>query len=116
MSDCLFCKIINKEIATAFVYETDAVAAFDDIHPKAPVHVLIVPKKHIETVNDAAEEDADLLGQMVLAAKAIAARAGIADRGYRLIVNCGQDGGQLIPHLHLHLLGGKRMGAKGEEF
>src|SRR3989338_10923347 len=102
MTDCIFCKIINKEIARTLFYETDVIVAFNDIHPKAPVHVLVVPRKHITTVGDATEADAALLGSMLLAAKAVAIKANVAERGYRLIINCGEDGGQMVPHLHLH--------------
>lgn len=107
MSDCSFCKIAAKEVPVTIRYETDDLAAFDDIHPKAPTHVLVVPKRHIESVNALTPADASLVGQLVLAARAIAAEAGIAERGYKLVVNCGTEGGQVVPHLHLHLLGGK---------
>lgn len=107
MSDCRFCKIAAKEVPVTIRYETDDLAAFDDIHPKAPTHVLVVPKRHIESVNALTPADASLMGQLVLAARAIAAEAGIAERGYKLVVNCGTEGGQVVPHLHLHLLGGK---------
>ena len=105
--DCLFCKIAAKEIPATVRREEDDLVAFDDIHPKAPTHVLVVPKRHITSCRDLAGDDAVLVGRMVLAAQAIAAEAGIAERGYRLIVNCGADGGQVVPHLHLHLIGGK---------
>ncbi len=115
MSDCLFCKIANREISTDFVYENGDLVAFKDLHPKAPVHVLVIPKKHIASLNDAKEEDAALLGGLLLAAKEVAVKTSIHQRGYRLILNCGEDGGQIIGHLHLHVLGGTKIGRKGEE-
>lgn len=115
MSDCLFCKLAAREISTDFVYEDADIVAFDDIHPKAPVHVLIIPKKHITTVNDATNEDAVLLGRLILAAKEVAKKTGIVQDGYRLIVNYGVNGGQMVNHLHMHMLGGKKIGPKGEE-
>ena len=115
MSDCLFCKLVSREISTEFVYENADIAAFKDIHPKAPVHVLVIPKKHIATVNDTTNEDSELLGRLTLAAKEVAIKTGIAQNGYRLIVNCGENGGQLVNHLHMHVLGGRKMGSKGEE-
>ena len=105
--DCLFCKIANGEMSTTFRRQDGDLVAFDDIHPKAPTHVLVVPKRHIESVNALTPADASLVGQLVLAARAIAAETGIAERGYKLVVNCGKEGGQVVPHLHLHLLGGK---------
>lgn len=105
--ECLFCKIIAKEIPATLRHETDDLVAFDDIHPKAPTHVLIVPKRHIESTNALTESDTMLMVRLVLTAQAIAKEAGIAERGYKLAVNCGKEGGQVVPHLHLHLLGGK---------
>jgi histidine triad (HIT) family protein len=105
--DCLFCKIAAKEIPATLRHEADDLVAFDDIHPKAPTHVLIVPKRHIESVETLTESDAGLMGRLVLAAQTIAREAGIAERGYKLAVNCGKEGGQVVPHLHLHLLGGE---------
>jgi len=109
-NDCIFCKIANKEIPVPFEYEDSAVAAFNDKNPQAPVHILIVPKAHMPKINDAAEKDIRLLGQMLMAAKNIAAKRKISDSGYRLIINCGRDGGQLVEHLHIHLLGGRPLG------
>jgi histidine triad (HIT) family protein len=106
----IFTKIINKEIDADVVYEDDDVLAFRDISPKAPTHVLIIPKKEIPTVNDAEDEDAALLGKLFLTAKRIAKEEGIAESGYRLIVNCGDDGGQEVYHLHMHLVGGRGLG------
>jgi histidine triad (HIT) family protein len=113
MSDCLFCRIASGDIPSETVMETDALLAFKDIHPKAPVHVLVVPRKHIETTDDIEEEDAELVGKMVLAARDIAREAGIAENGYRLIFNCRGDGGQEVFHIHLHVLGGRKLGALG---
>ena len=108
-NDCIFCKIIAKEIPGDIVYADEYVTAFHDIQPAAPVHVLIVPNKHIPSMNEASEDDAALIGRMHLAAKQIAAQEGIAERGYRLVINTGDDGGQVVYHLHLHLMGGKKL-------
>lgn len=105
----IFQKIISREIPADIVYEDDQVLAFRDIAPQAPVHILIIPKREIATTNDMVAEDADLAGHMVMVAAEIARREGIADRGYRLVINCNQDGGQAVYHLHLHLLGGRQM-------
>ncbi len=104
--DCIFCKIISKELSADFVYESNNIAAFKDIHPKAPIHILIVPRKHIPSVNEAALEDKELLGELILAAWRIARDLTLSNSGYKLIFNVGRGGGQLIDHLHLHLLGG----------
>ena len=106
--DCLFCNIIYKKIPAKLVYEDDKVVAFNDISPQAPVHVLIVPRQHIDTINDL--EDANLAGHMILTAKKIGSVLGINHSGFRLIMNCNEDGGQTVFHIHLHLLGGKRLG------
>jgi len=106
-NDCIFCKIVNKEIPAHLEYEDNNIAAFSDKNPQAPVHMLIVPKTHIPKIHDAGEKDAKVLGEMLLAAKNIAAKAGISESGYRLVINCGRHGGQLVDHLHLHLLGGR---------
>lgn len=107
--DCIFDKIIKGEIPAKKVYEDDFVFAFHDIHPIAPVHVLIIPKKHIESVNDLTEEDTETMGRMFLAAKKIASDLNIAEKGYKLLVRTGRDGGQEVPHIHMHLLGGVRL-------
>lgn len=106
----IFAKIIAKEIPASVVYEDDLVLAFKDINPQAPIHILIVPKKEIPTVDDVTEGDEQLVGHMFLAAKQIAREQGIAESGYRLIVNCRDHGGQEVYHLHLHLLGGRPLG------
>ena len=109
MPDCLFCKIIKKEIPSDIVYETDSILAFNDINPQAPHHILIVPKKHIPTLNDLSEEDANLIGTLLLTAKDLAATRGIDESGYRTVFNCNADAGQAVFHIHLHLLGGRPM-------
>lgn len=107
MSDCIFCKIVAGEIPASVVYETDNVLAFRDLNPQAPTHILIIPKKHIATVNDIAPEDAQITGELFLAAKAIAAQEGLVESGYRLTMNCGGDAGQTVFHIHLHMLAGR---------
>ena len=106
----IFKKIIDKEIPADIVYEDEDVLAFKDIHPQAPVHILIIPKKEIPTVDDAEAEDAETLGKLFLVAKKIAREQGIAESGYRLMVNVRGDGGQEVFHLHMHLLGGRPLG------
>lgn len=108
-SDCIFCRIIAGEVPSETVYQDDRVTAFRDIRPVAPVHILIVPNKHIASVNEAGEEDEAVLGRLLLTAKRLAAQEGIAESGYRLIINTGPHAGQVVFHLHLHLLGGQRM-------
>jgi len=108
----VFCKIIKKELPADIVYEDDDFLAIKDIRPKAPVHVLIMPKKHFDKIHAATHEDLDLLGKMMLFAGKVAKMTGLDENGYRLIINQGEYGGQLVPHLHLHLLGGKRLGPK----
>lgn len=106
----IFSKIISGEVPSDIIYQDDLVTAFRDINPVAPVHVLIVPNKEIATVNDLQNEDERTAGRMLLAARKIAEREGIAESGYRLIINCNRDGGQEVFHLHMHLLGGRRIG------
>jgi histidine triad (HIT) family protein len=106
----VFTKIINREIPSKIVYEDDLVIAFHDIQPIAPVHILIVPKKEIPTVNDVTEADEPALGRLFTVAARIAKEHNIAESGYRLVVNCNHDGGQEVFHLHMHLLGGERIG------
>jgi histidine triad (HIT) family protein len=110
MTDCLFCKMVSGEIAPDKVFESDDVLAFRDINPQAPTHVLVVPKRHVATLNDLDDESAGLVGKMVLAAAEVARREGFAEQGYRTIMNCNADGGQTVFHIHLHLLGGRVMG------
>lgn len=109
MSDCLFCKIVAKEVPSEIVYEDDKVLAFKDINPVAPVHILLIPKKHISDMTAVEQEDAEILGHLLLVAKKIAQEQGIADSGFRLVNNCKDDGGQVIYHLHFHLLGGRQL-------
>lgn len=109
MTDCLFCKIAAGEFNTEFLYSDEQIVAFRDIHPQAPTHVLIIPRKHIATINDVDDDDAALVGKMVLVAKKVAKECGLAESGYRLVFNCNEDGGQEVFHIHLHLLGGRAM-------
>ena len=105
--DCLFCRIVRKEIPAALVAETDRCIAFRDINPKAPVHVVIVPREHVASLNEA--RDADLIGSLSLLAADIARTEGIAEAGYRTVINTNRDAGQTVFHVHLHLLGGRAM-------
>jgi histidine triad (HIT) family protein len=107
VTDCLFCKIVNKELAADIVYEDETTLAFRDINPQAPVHLLIIPKKHIPSLSQLSPEDRELVGHIHLVAKDLAAREGIAEDGYRLVVNCNSAAGQTVFHLHFHLLGGR---------
>ncbi|RLA17937.1 MAG: histidine triad nucleotide-binding protein [Gammaproteobacteria bacterium] len=107
MDDCLFCKIAAGDIVPDLVYETKSVLVFRDINPQAPLHVLVIPRKHISTLNDLAVDDAGLVGEMVLAAQHVVAREGYAESGYRLVMNCNGDAGQTVFHIHLHLLAGR---------
>jgi histidine triad (HIT) family protein len=107
--DCLFCKMVQGEIKPDTLYEDDHVLAFRDINPQAPVHFLVVPKQHIATLNDLEEKHAELIGRMYLAARDIAKEQGIADGGYRSLINCNADAGQTVWHVHLHVLGGRTL-------
>lgn len=109
MSDCLFCKMVAGEIKPDTVYEDDEVLAFRDINPQAPTHVLVVPKIHISTLNDLQADHAALIGKLFLAAQKIAQADGIAERGYRTVMNCNREAGQSVFHIHLHVLGGRGM-------
>lgn len=106
MSNCIFCKIINGKIPGNFVYRDDNVVAFHDIHPKAPVHILVLPVKHIESLRVIKNEDKELMGFLMLKVSEIAEKLGIGKNGYKIVINNGEDSGQLIFHLHIHLLGG----------
>ncbi len=112
MDACIFCKIASGGAKATIVEESPDFLAFEDIHPQAPVHTLLVPREHLPTLNDLRPEHAPLLGRMILAARDIARRRGIAERGYRLLANCNAEGGQAVFHLHFHLLGGRPLGAK----
>jgi len=107
MSDCLFCKIRDGEISGNIAYEDDDVLAFHDVNPQAPTHILIIPKKHIATVNDVGDEDEPLMGKLFSVGKTIAAQQGVSD--YRLVVNCNEGAGQTVFHIHMHLLAGRSM-------
>ncbi|MEQ1910173.1 MAG: histidine triad nucleotide-binding protein [Vicinamibacterales bacterium] len=107
---CLFCKIINREIPASIVYEDDQLLAFNDINPQAPTHVLVVPKKHIATLNDLQEGDATLVGTLVRRGAAIAKERGIDTVGYRTVFNTNRDAGQTVLHIHLHVIGGRSLG------
>jgi histidine triad (HIT) family protein len=109
MSDCLFCKIAAKKIPARIVYEDEHVLAFEDVNPQAPVHTLLIPKKHIATLMDANDEDLHLFGLIVKAAQKLAREKGIANRGFRLVANCNAESGQSVYHIHFHLLGGRHM-------
>ncbi len=112
MDDCVFCKIIKGEIPAKVVYENDCILAFDDIHPVAPVHTLIVPKKHISTMMDLTRETVGITSEVFLAIQEIAKIKGVDKTGFRIITNYGEDGGQTVLHLHYHLIGGRRLGPK----
>ena len=110
MSDCLFCRIADGRIPTAFEHEDDRIVAFKDLNPQAPLHVLIVPRAHIATLNDLKPDDDELVGAMLRTAAGIAERHGYAERGYRTVFNCNREAGQTVFHLHLHLLAGRGLG------
>ena len=110
MSDCLFCRIVAGEIPASLVYQDDRIVAFKDINPQAPGHVLVIPKRHIATLNDLSPGDDAIVGELVRRASAIAAELGFAERGYRTVFNCNAEAGQTVFHIHLHLLGGRRLG------
>lgn len=106
--DCLFCKIIDKEIPSHIVYEDDKILAFKDVNPQAPVHVLLIPKEHIASANDLTSDHIDLVGHIFLVAKELSKELGLHN-GYRIVNNCSVDGGQTVDHIHFHLLGGRQM-------
>ena len=109
MSDCLFCKIVAGEIPAKVVAESDTSLAFYDIAPEAPVHVLVVPKRHFDGVNDVTEADRGVFDELITLAREVATIEGVRDSGYRLVFNVGDEGGQTVPHLHVHVLGGRQM-------
>lgn len=109
MTDCLFCRMIRGEIKPDVVLETDDVLSFRDINPQAPTHVLVVPKQHVSTINDLEPEHEALIGRLYLAAQEVARQEGISESGYRTVMNCGEGAGQSVFHIHLHVLGGRRM-------
>ena len=107
--DCLFCGIVQEKVPARIIYRDDEILAFHDISPKAPHHILIIPTKHIETLNDIDKNDISIIGKMVFRAKELAAQIGMSEPGYRLVLNCNADGGQSVYHIHCHLLGGRLM-------
>jgi len=109
MQGCTFCKIVKGEIPSDKVYEDAQILVFRDIHPQAPVHYLVIPKKHIASISEMTDADIGLVGQMVNTAARIAVAAGIADKGYRLVTNSGREGGQVVDHMHWHILGGRQL-------
>ena len=109
MDDCIFCKIVRGKMPATIVYNDAQITAFRDIHPVAPIHILVVPNKHIASINDVSEQDEQLLGHMLAVVKSITDQEGVAESGYRLILNNGPDANQVVFHLHLHILGGQRM-------
>jgi histidine triad (HIT) family protein len=109
MNECLFCKIINREIPAKIVYEDESILAFEDINPQAPVHVLLIPKEHFSSLNDIPEDKKGLLGHILLKARQVAEEKEVRDSGYRIVLNTARDSGQDVFHIHFHVLGGRRM-------
>ncbi|MGB9791098.1 MAG: histidine triad nucleotide-binding protein [Thermacetogeniaceae bacterium] len=109
MSDCVFCKIVSRQLSSSIVYEDEEFLAFRDINPVAPTHVLLIPKKHMSSLLDVPEQDAPLLGRLMSLAAKLAKDLGLADEGFRVVINTGKNGGQTVGHLHLHLLGGRAL-------
>ena len=107
--DCIFCQIVAGKIPSEIIYQDEKVIAFHDIHPMAPVHLIIIPKRHIPSLAHLSEAESPLIGHMVIVANQLANEKNISERGYRLIINCGEESGQVVPHLHLHLLGGRKL-------
>lgn len=107
--DCLFCKVLNGDIPADIIYESDSAIAFRDINPQAPTHVLVIPRKHVATINDLDEENQGIVGSLYLAAKDIARAEGLSDEGYRVVMNCNEGAGQSVFHIHLHVLGGRAL-------
>lgn len=112
MEDCIFCKIVKKEIDSTIVYEDEEILAFKDIHPVTPIHILVIPKKHISSAMEVSKEDQIVIGKMFLVIQKLAKQLGIEEKGFRVINNCGEDGGQEVKHFHFHLLGGTKLGTK----
>ncbi len=109
--DCIFCKIVAGEVPSTIVYRDDQIIAFRDINPISPTHILIIPKKHIASLAELPDSEASLIGEMVKVANQLAKKEGVSEKGYRLVMNSGRQGGQLVPHLHMHLLGGRQLSA-----
>lgn len=112
MEDCIFCKIINGDIPSDKVYEDDEILAFRDINPAAPIHILVIPKKHISMLTELESEDEAIIGKIYMTINKIAEQEGFKEQGFRVIVNCGKDSGQEVMHIHFHVLGGKKLGDK----
>lgn len=112
MDNCIFCKIINRDIPSTIVYEDEKVIAFNDVNPAAPIHILVVTKKHIETLLDVSEEDSSLIAHIYNVINKIAREKGFAENGFRVIANCGKDSGQEVMHIHFHVLAGRTLGPK----
>ena len=112
MEDCIFCKIINKEIPSNIVYEDEEIIAFHDIQPAAPIHILVIPKKHISKLTKLNVEDEKVIGKIFTIINKIAKEQGFSDNGFRVIANCGEDGGQEVGHIHFHILAGRKLGEK----
>ena len=112
MEDCVFCKIVDGKIPSNKVFENDEILAFKDINPAAPIHILVIPKKHISSLIEVKENEIELIGKIYKTINQIAKEQGFADEGYRVISNCGINGGQEVPHLHFHIIGGKKLGDK----
>jgi histidine triad (HIT) family protein len=110
--ECIFCRIVAGEVPSDIVYQDEDFLAFRDISPQAPTHVLVIPKTHIASSAELTEGQQGLVGRLIIIAKNLAEKEGVAERGYRLVINCGPDGGQVVPHLHLHIIGGKRLDDK----
>ena len=110
--DCIFCQIVAGKVPGEIIYQDEEVIAFPDISPQAPTHLLIIPKRHIPSLTHLSEAESSLIGQMVNIAKQLAKSEGISENGYRLVINCGEQGGQLVPHLHMHLLGGRKLSGR----
>jgi len=108
--DCIFCKIVSKSIPSTIVYEDDEIMAFNDINPQAPVHAVVIPKRHIERISDLGPEDSGLISKIISAGNKIAENKKIADSGYRFVINCNKDAGQVVFHIHMHIIGGRKMG------
>jgi len=112
VEECLFCRIISREIPSDVVYQDDEFLAFKDIRPQAPTHILIIPKTHFDSLVEISDQQEKLMGRLVIIAKKLAEKEGLAKNGYRLVLNCGAEGGQVVPHLHLHLIGGRKLNGK----
>ncbi|MCL0058087.1 histidine triad nucleotide-binding protein [Dehalococcoidia bacterium] len=110
---CVFCQIISGEIPGEMLHQDDEIVAFRDVNPQAPIHILIVPRKHVASLSELKDKDLPILGKMAGVARQLAEVEGVSERGYRLVINCGPEGGQVVPHLHMHLLGGRRLSSRG---